>query len=257
MAKKLPNCTDNGFCVIEQPSNKTKIKKSVSKKSQGKIIYFGDPMCSWCWGISEDILKLKNKYAQLLDFELVMGGLRPGGGDPWNAEMKNFLRHHWEQVNTFSGQPFNFELLDWEEFNYDTEPACRAVRIIRDLAPEKEFDFYREIQHQFYVDNKDPKTSDFYRSICAKLSIPFKAFRPLFLSSVYCETVKEDFIKSRDYGVHGFPTIILETKDQQFLISSGFSTFHKMSDRLDHALKTTVKKKKRMKKNILFELLSF
>ena len=256
MAKNLPNCSDDGFCVVESSSKKATIKKSDSKKYRAKIIYFGDPMCSWCWGISEAVLKLKNKYAKTIDFELVMGGLRPGGGDPWNAQMKEFLRHHWEQVHSYSGQTFNFDLLEWDEFNYDTEPACRAVRIIRDIAPEKELDFYREVQFQFYVENKDPKISDFNRSICTKLNIPFKAFRPLFLSSVYCETIKEDFIKARNYGVRGFPAIILEFKGQKIPICSGFATLQQMSDRIDLALRPSNKNSGREKMNFFFGLLS-
>lgn len=241
MAKNLPNCNDDGFCIVE-PSSKKKINEMQgSNKNRGKIIYFGDPMCSWCWGISEGVLSLKNKYARKLDFELVMGGLRPGGGDPWTTQMKAFLRHHWEQVHAYSGQTFNFDLLDWADFNYDTEPACRAVRIIRDIAPEKEFDFYREIQFQFYVENKDPKISDFYRSICDYLNIPFKAFRPLFLSSVYCETIKEDFVNTRKYGVNGFPTIILEIKGQKIPICNGFATFQQMRDRIEEALASSNK----------------
>ena len=254
MAKILPNCTDNGFCAIDSSTHKTKKKKSGLKKMKDKVIYFGDPMCSWCWGISESVLELKNKYAQKLDFELVMGGLRPGGGDPWNTQMKDFLRHHWEQVHTYSGQTFNFDLLEWDEFNYDTEPACRAVRIIRDMAPEKELDFYREIQYQFYGGNKDPKISDFYRAICSKLNIPFKAFRPLFLSSVYCDTIKEDFIKTRNYGVRGFPAIILEYKGQQIPICSGFATFQEMSDRIEQAFGSSINKSGRKKINIFFGL---
>ena len=257
MAKKLPNCTDDGFCVIEPSTHKMKNKKSGVKKLKGKIIYFGDPMCSWCWGISDHVLRLKDEYAKKLDFELIMGGLRPGGGDPWNSQMKDFLRHHWEQVNAYSGQTFNYELLEWDEFNYDTEPACRAVRIIRDIAPDKEFDFYRETQYHFYVGNKDPKISDFYRPICSKLNIPFKAFRPMFLSSVYCETIKEDFLKTRNYGVRGFPTLILEFKGQQIPICNGFATYQEMSDRIEQATKFSNKNNGNKKINIFFGLLSF
>ena len=48
--KEPLNCNEEGFCEIpandheEQPSTKgTSTKKS-------KLMYFGDPMCSWCWG---------------------------------------------------------------------------------------------------------------------------------------------------------------------------------------------------------------
>jgi putative protein-disulfide isomerase len=257
MAKKTYNCTEDGFCVIESTSNKPKINILKPKKKLDKIIYFGDPMCSWCWGISNDLEKLKNKYAGKYNFELVMGGLRPGGGDLWNDQMKNFLKHHWEQVHSTTGQPFNYDLLTRNEFDYDTEPACRAVRIIRDMAPELEFDFYREIQYKFYVKNEDPKSSDFYRSICADLKIPFKAFRPLFLSAIYCDIVKEDFKKSLDYGVRGFPAVILETKNNQINVCNGFATFDEMDSRIQKIEGEPIQNKKSKKKINIFGLFSF
>lgn len=249
MAKTNYNCTDDGFCVMDTNSKKPKVKKLKSKRKPGKIIYFGDPMCSWCWGISDNFKKLKDKYAGKFDFELVMGGLRPGGGDPWNDQMKQFLRHHWSQVSAVSGQPFKYDLLAWDEFNYDTEPACRAVRIIRDMAPHLEFDFYREIQFKFYAENEDPKNSDFYRTICAKFKIPFKAFRPMFLSSVYCDIVKEDFNKSLEYNVRSFPTVLFETKDKLETICNGYATFNQMNERIENIINQP-NKVERLKKKI-------
>jgi len=257
MAKKNYNCTDDGFCVIDTSAKKSKIKKSVLKKKRGKIIYFGDPMCSWCWGISNDIEKLKNHYSDKFDFEMVMGGLRAGGGDPWNDQMKGFLKHHWQQVQAASGQPFKYDILDKDFFNYDTEPPCRAVRIVRDMAPGLEFDFYRAIQYKFYVENEDPGSSDFYRSICAKLKIPFKAFRPMFLSSVYCDIVKEDFKKASNYNVRGFPTIMLETKDKQLTICNGYASFEQMSDSIENASARPKSIKKWKKKIGVFGLFNF
>ncbi|MFT4678397.1 MAG: putative protein-disulfide isomerase [Flavobacteriales bacterium] len=68
---------------------------------------------------------------------IAMGGLSPGGGDKWNSEFMGFLKHHWEEVNQRSGQPFGFDLFKLENFIYDTEPGCRAVVTIRAISPEK------------------------------------------------------------------------------------------------------------------------
>ncbi len=48
-------------------------------------------------------------------------------------EMKNFLKGHWEHVTQASGQPFGYKLMEREDFNYDTEPSCRAVVAARPL----------------------------------------------------------------------------------------------------------------------------
>lgn len=148
----------------------------------GKLIYFGDPMCSWCWGITNHLGKLREEFKGRLDFEMVMGGLRPGGGELWNEEMKTMLRQHWEHVEEASGQPFNYALLDWDEFEYDTEPPARAVRVIRDLKPEKELMFYEATQRAFYVENHDPNTIDFYKPLCDQIEVSFETFKALFES---------------------------------------------------------------------------
>ena len=80
----------------------------INKK--GRIIYVGDPLCSWCWGISPHLSKLKAHYKEEMEFEILLGGLRPGGGEKWNDQFKNFLRQHWEHVTELSGQPFGYKI---------------------------------------------------------------------------------------------------------------------------------------------------
>jgi putative protein-disulfide isomerase len=139
--------TNETFCATQDCMNNKKAENnfkafSIQKEPIGEILYFGDPMCSWCWGITNDLEMLKEHFKQELQFELILGGLRPGGGDKWDKKMKKMLKGHWGHVNDRTGQPFNYELFNWGNFNYDTEPPSRAVRVIRDLIPEEEFNFF-------------------------------------------------------------------------------------------------------------------
>ena len=84
-----------------------------NKDSRDAIIYIADPMCSWCYGFREELTRLKNQYADQMDFQLIMDGLRPGGGDAWDQKMKDFLRHHWEQVGEARRQVFT--LICWKK----------------------------------------------------------------------------------------------------------------------------------------------
>ena len=43
-----------------------------------QLIYFADPMCSWCYGFSPVVRALRPRYAEVLPIRLIMGGLRPG-----------------------------------------------------------------------------------------------------------------------------------------------------------------------------------
>ena len=92
-----------------------------------ELVYFGDPMCSWCWGFSTVIDHILHSFSGRLTVRLVMGGLRPGESEPMSDDDKVRTRLHWEQVETTSGQTFNFDFFQRKAFVNNTEPACRAV----------------------------------------------------------------------------------------------------------------------------------
>ena len=68
---------------------------------------------------------------------------------------KAYVRHHWEQVEASTGQPFAYAFFAWEGFVYDTEPARRAVVAAQPLAPEATLVYLAAVQHVFYAENRD------------------------------------------------------------------------------------------------------
>ncbi|MCZ6504367.1 MAG: DsbA family protein, partial [Actinobacteria bacterium] len=73
-----------------------------------KLIYVGDPMCSWCWGFAPEIESLADEYP----VEVVVGGLRPGpSAQPLDDRMAASLRHHWVEVSERTNQPFDTAFL--------------------------------------------------------------------------------------------------------------------------------------------------
>jgi putative protein-disulfide isomerase len=122
---------EEGVCIIDKVNLSNKIKTISDELT---VMYIGDPMCSRCWGISPILKKVQNFCTDhKIKFNLMLGGLRIGGGDLWNDEFKNFLKNEWMRINERTGQKFVFNLLEKEDFNYDTEPACRAVFISKIL----------------------------------------------------------------------------------------------------------------------------
>jgi len=227
------NCDpETGLCEI--PNFTAEKTKAIPFDGETEIIYVGDPMCSWCWGISPQLNAFK-RYGEStgVPFRLVMGGLRPGGGEVWNQEFKNFLKHHWEEVNKKSGQPFSMTLFDQENFNYDTEPACRAVVTIRELSPEKTLSFYELVQHQFYVKNNDPNLVEFYQPICKELDIDFADFKTFFNSTEAKELTQKDFVINREWGIRGFPSVVVRKGKKLHLIANGYASFEDLKKQLE------------------------
>ncbi len=212
-----------GLC--ELPDFKTN-NKQVEWNDYEEIIYVGDPMCSWCWGISPQINALQ-RYAnqEHIKFSMIMGGLRPNGGQEWDASFRSFLKHHWEEVHKKSGQPFNLSLFEREAFDYNTEPACRAVVTARTLAPLKTLAFYELVQYYFYAASKDPKQVDFYKPICEKLDMDFIKFSETFNSETLKQATEADFDNSRQLGIRGFPSVLYRKKDQFYSIANGYTEF--------------------------------
>lgn len=227
--QNLPICDpETGLCTLA-PIEGTPVVSKTAFRTDISIIYVGDPMCSWCWGISPSLQQLSYRAAQEgIPFRLVMGGLRPGGGDEWNEKFKDFLRHHWAEVNKRSGQPFGNELFDRAEFNYDTEPSCRAVVAARQMDPELEHRFFELVQHHFYVQNEDPTQVAFYQPICKTLDLDFTTFSALFESEKVKAATQTEFALNRQWGVRGFPSVLLQKGDKLYLLANGFATFEQL-----------------------------
>ena len=202
-----------------------------------KIVYVGDPMCSTCWGMSNELLHLQQSFYGELDFEVWVGGLRPGGGDPWDNGFKTFLKSHWKSVNELTGQPFEYSFFDRETFSYDTEPACRAVVAAKEIDVTKAFTFFEAIQRKFYVENEDPCKEEFYASICYELGINYFSFLDLFRDEVIRKKAYREFLKCREYGVISFPTVFVIKEQTNHFIANGYMNFTTMSKKIEEVLK--------------------
>ena len=204
-----------GACLI--PS-RDEGKPHASGLPGATLHYVGDPMCSWCWGMSPVMAETARWCrAEGLGFRPVMGGLRAGGGDEWNTAFRTFLRREWSHIAEKTGQPFGMSLLDRSFFDYDTEPACRAVVTARLLLEEQghgplgELAFFSAVQRKFYVQGDDPKEARFYGEICRDAGLDPARFATLFASGEIIGLTAADFQLSRALGCRAFPSLILTT----------------------------------------------
>ncbi|MGL5384457.1 MAG: DsbA family protein [Serratia sp. (in: enterobacteria)] len=230
-----------GSCLL--PDESSAAQRQPTASSNVIIRYVGDPMCSWCWGISPAVKQLA-EFCDLhcLHFAMTMGGLRAGGGDAWNPAFKTFLRQEWSHIQATTGQPFGFSLLEQAQFNYDTEPACRAVVTASQLLAERGWPpsaalaFLAATQYKFYVHGQDPKTEAFYRDICEQVGLPFGEFCQTFNSQHAREAVNQDFAHCRQWGVRAFPTLLLEQHGEISLLATGYVTAETLLNRLNALL---------------------
>lgn len=198
--------------------------------SASTIVYVGDPMCSWCWGIAPELEKVQAfAQAQGIDYSVMVGGLRPTGGDPWNDAFKQFLRHHWQEVQARSGQAFDYEFFARDSFNYISEPSCRAVVVMRHLLAQNGQDaahlqaYFGAIQRAFFANNTDPTTADNLAQFVGDYGIERKAFLAAFNDERAKAATMAEFALVQRLGVRGFPSVVLVKDKAVRPIVSGYA----------------------------------
>lgn len=211
-----------------------------------KLIFVGDPMCSWCYGFGKEMTALAKLHPEL-PLEIVVGGLRAGATDVLDEAGKNFRLVHWARVEEASGLPFNRDgLMARQNFVYDTEPICRAVVAARVIAPDADLlAVFRALQHGFYVEAVD--TTD--GRILARLAsdalikqgcaVDVSAFYKVWEADSTIALAKKDFARSRSLGVRSFPALLLEMDGEIRTISPGYTHVEELERNLQSVLQST------------------
>jgi putative protein-disulfide isomerase len=189
-----------------------------------ELIYVGDPMCSWCWGIAPELETLVDTHPEI-PLRIVVGGLRPGpNAQTVGPELAGYLAHHWEEVERRSGQPFDRALLDRHGWLYDTEPACRAVVVMRELAPHETFRFFKRLQRAFYAEGLAVWDPEIYGALIDGFDVDAVEFLDAFASQDAVKATWQDFSLARSWGINGFPTIVLRQGSTGQIIARGYTT---------------------------------
>ena len=197
---------------MDQPANATK-----------HLVYFADPMCSWCYGFAPVIAELAERFEERLPLQMVMGGLRAGNTTPMRAEDQAYIRSAWTNVNQATGQPFDFHFLEREGFVYDTEPACRAVVTARRLKPAMELPFMPRIQQAFYAENRDMTSADEIADVAEEAGFEREAFSAAFLAPDTRNDTFRDFLTAQQLEIRGFPTLIAGNNQEGYaLLTNGY-----------------------------------
>ncbi len=201
---------------------------------QPALIYFADPMCSWCWGFSPVIERLRVERAQSFEMNLVLGGLAPGTREPLDDYRKDEIRAHWRHVAELSGQIFDQAFFARESFLYNTEPACRAVVAMRRAEPGREFEFLRRLHEAFYAHNRDITNRDTLGDIAAQCGCERTAFLTAFDDPKTGLATGNDFAMTQSAGIKGFPALVVGNEQTGLAaITIGYQNYAAINTALD------------------------
>lgn len=172
------------------------------------LIYFADPMCSWCYGFSPVIDDIRRAFGRALPIRVIMGGLRPGTETPMTEAAKAEIVGHWGHVREATGLPFDPGALEREGFRYDTDPAARAVVVVRRDGEELAVRYLARVQRAFYAEAQDVTSGEVLADLAAELGIERDRFAEQWASEEAKAETWRDYAISQRAGVTGFPTLV-------------------------------------------------
>jgi len=172
------------------------------------LIYFADPMCSWCYGFSPVIEEIRKAFGRALPVRVVMGGLRPGTEQPMTLEAKREVLGHWTHVHEATGLPFDEHALDREGFCYDTDPGARAVVVARREGEELAVNYLARAQKAFYAEGRDVTSGEVLADLAEELGLNRAAFLAQWSTDEAKQETWRDYAISQRAGVTAFPTLV-------------------------------------------------
>lgn len=187
----------------------------------GTLYYFGDPMCSWCWGFKPVLEQIDREYPELRRVT-VMGGLRAGAEVPMSDELAGHIQSAWVRIEATTGQPFNHELWQRHRPLATTLPACRAVLAARVLDREREWAFMVRMFRAYFTEARDPSRRETHLDVAAELGFDGETFAETLDADAVSRALARDLRLGRRFGITGFPTVVLSLERSHYLVAPGY-----------------------------------
>lgn len=192
------------------------------------LLYVADPLCSWCYGFAPSMAAVQTRWPGLT-INTMLGGLRVEG-ELLDARLRALLQHHWDEVARRSGQPFVPDALQREGWRYTTEPACRAVVTVRELAqtedaataPSRALAMFHAIQTAFYAHGHDATDADLLADVAQGQGIARARFTAAFAAAEMRTQTQDDFAAAQRLGIRGFPALVAVRAGQGQMVAQGW-----------------------------------
>ena len=176
-------------------------------------------MCSWCWGFAPSVQALADAGHRVT---LALGSLGADRVRPMREKDKASVREHWEHVAEASGQPFDFGFFERRGFVYDTEPACRAVQVVRAHYPALALAAFGRLQERFYALGDDITDRTLLGEAVAEFGIAADVFEAAFDAPETAAVVAAEWRQTAALGVTGYPTLLAFAAGRPEVVTIGW-----------------------------------
>lgn len=201
------------------------------------FIYVYDPLCGWCYGFSDVMMRLAGEYGEKANFEVVAGGMVRGDRVGPLSEIAGYLQGAIPTVENTTGVKFGPAFmadLHGEGLTImDSEPACLMHTAVKMLRPELALPFAAAVQKAIYRDGLQPTDKEGLQTIALGLGVNIDDLTALLSTDDLYQAMINEFNRSEGLGVTGFPTLFLEIGGERYVLSRGYTRFENIRDQVE------------------------
>lgn len=196
----------------------------MNSSEKAELLYFADPMCSWCWGFVPVMKKIRQNFGAELPIRLFVGGLAAGVDRVLGDKAKSGIREHWEHVEADTGQPFDYGFFDRNDFVYNSEQPSNAVVAVRNAKLNSLY-FLEAIQSAFYQKNMDITSEAVLTKIAEDVGLDAESFAKQLRAAETLEDANKDYELTKKLGIQGFPTLLGMANNKVQLLTMGYQPY--------------------------------
>ncbi|QNF32054.1 DsbA family protein [Adhaeribacter swui] len=204
------------------------------------LFYVYDALCGWCYGFGPVIEKLHQNYADKIDFQVLSGGMITGGRVGPLTHMAAYIKQASPRVTELTGVPFTEAYLNGvlEDSTYigDSTPPAIALSILKEAQPDMQVTFARGIQKLMFQEGKKINEAPAYLNLAEQAGMSATDFTQKFADPTYLAKAQEEFALVQNWGISGFPAVVVQKQDQLYLVANGFVPYAKLAATIDKVL---------------------
>ncbi|GAB3545587.1 DsbA family protein [Spirosoma fluminis] len=197
-----------------------------------RIIYIYDALCGWCYGFSPVIRRFQATHADAYDFDVLSGGMMTGARTKPIAALRSYIEQAYKSVEARTGvqfgQPYLNQILQSDTYVADSEKPGMALTLFKAIMPDRAVDFASTLQTALHRDGIDLNVDSQY----GPLVDPFGIDPDEFVAHLNDPAIKEqtwaEFNLVSQYGINGFPSVLLDTGSNLFQVTRGYVPYEQL-----------------------------
>ena len=194
-------------------------------------------MCSWCYAFRPIHKKLQEAFSDRLAWENVLGGLAPDEDTLMPAAMQEAIQGHWRRIEeVVPGTQFNYDFWNKCQPRRSTWPACRAVIAATRQGEQYEQAMIEAIQDAYYREARNPSDYSTHRELAVELGLDAERFASDLLATETEDNLQAQLRLTHEFGVRGFPSLVLETDKGVFAIEIDYNNAAPMTAAIENLL---------------------